>query len=182
MYTSVRSAVTVAVVAAGLVAATAAPAYAGIWTLQDGFESAPAATWWFEGSDDDGSFGTFAATNGIPHTGTRYATITRDRPGWTSVARMVHLTPAANHSASCGAQIWLQEKPGTKVNVEVIDPATWNYLAVRQVTLPAGYPWKAYSSGSWRPGPVDVVVRISVLSDGYARVKVDDLTVQCSYT
>jgi hypothetical protein len=99
------------------------------------------------------------------------------------VARTVHLTPAVNHRASCAAQVWLQEAPGTRVNVEVIDPANWTYLAVRQATLPAGYPWKAYGSGTWTPGPVDVIVRISLLSDGdYERVKVDDLTVQCSYT
>lgn len=162
--------------ATAAIVGVATPAYAGVWSNQDGFENSPASTWWIEGAGDFGGF------DGLPHTGNRYATIYTDDGGWSAVGRMVRLTPALSHRSSCGAQVWLQEKPGVRVNIEIIDPSDWTYIALRQVTMPAGYPWTAYSVGPWTPGPVDVVFRVSVLSDGgYARMKVDDLTVTCSY-
>jgi hypothetical protein len=177
-----RRFLTIAGVAGALLVGAATPAFASVWTLSDGFESNPAATWWFEASDQFGH-GDFGGFDGIPHTGSKYATIYRFDAGWASVARNVHLTPAQSHRASCGAQVWLQEAPGTRVNIEVINPSTWTYVAVNSVTLPSDNAWHAYGSGSWTPGPVDVVFRVSVISTGgFARVKVDDLTVQCSYT
>ncbi|MEV8514888.1 hypothetical protein [Dactylosporangium sp. NPDC051484] len=175
-----RNVVTVAGLVIGLVLGLSSPAFASLWALQDGFESNPAATWWFQSSGN--GFGNFDGTNGTPHTGSRYADVYRFDAGWASVGRNVHLTPAANHPSNCSAQIWLQQAPGTRVNFEIINPSTWTYISLNQITLPNDWQWHAYTSGSWKPGPVDVVVRVSAVSTGgFAGVKVDDLTVQCSY-
>jgi hypothetical protein len=171
----IRSGIVVATVATGLVAATAAPAQAGVWTFIDGFENNPEATWFFETPDN--GFGDFGGFDGTPHSGARYATVYRFVPGWSSVDRSLRL-PASFFSRQCTLQGFIQEWPGTLFNLEVIDPATWSYVALRQFTIP-DLNWHAYQL-SWTGGPRDVVLRFVVVSDhAFARIKVDDVAVVC---
>ncbi len=168
------------VLTGGLVSTMAAPSNAsGYWAVQDNFETNASSVWNFSSSGN--GFGDFGGYDGTAHSGTVYATIYRFTAGWSAVGRTVHLTPMQLHTATCQAQIYLQDWAGTQVNFEVINPSTWTYVALKPITI-ANSNWNAYQVGPWTGGPTDVYVRVAVGSTGgFARVKVDDLTVACTY-
>ena len=92
--------------------------------------------------------------------------------------RSVRITPA-RHNPTCSAAIYLQGPAGTQVNVEVIDPSTWNYLAVKTVTL-SGNGYADYGTPTWKSTIDPVVFRVSLLANGDSWVRADDLGVTCS--
>jgi hypothetical protein len=152
----------------------------GQWS--DGFESNPSATWSFSGEGD--SSGRFATA--APHSGSTYASISEWYPGWSSVGRSVRITPATVHTPKCGLSAWMATTAyRPRVNVEVIDPATWTYIALYQVTL-SGQGYKNYAVGSWRATKADVFLRFSVLANdpnapAFANAQIDDVVISCSY-
>ena len=176
-----RGVLAVLVTSAGLVAAIAAPAHADLWQLSDGFEGNPAATW--QVASYGVSAGGFETNAGTARSGSNNAWLTAETE-FASVGRSVYLRPAQLHKPTCGASIYLRPFPGADggnvtANVEVIDPSNWNYLALETVTLgSSGY--TQVSTPSWKPGPIDVYVRVSLIGvGGYSGLRIDDLTVQC---
>jgi hypothetical protein len=150
-----------------------------IWQNQDGFESSPSSTWNFDG-DGTGNGG-FDIGAGTARSGSNDAWMT-DQGGWVSVGRPVHLTPAQFHTAQCAAQIYVQPFGNTLVALDVIEPSSWTYIASQQATLNGGS-YTAVTVGPWSPGAVDVYIRLVLAGNtgGFAAVRVDDLTVQCTY-
>jgi hypothetical protein len=166
----------VAALATLFLAATGTAAHAKGWGLQDGFEDNPTATWTIESYGSSiGSFETNAAT---AHSGSNYVWLSAETD-FAAVGRPVHIPDMA--SASCDATVYIQTVSAGQVNFEIIDPATWSYLASNQVTLaPGGY--QQIWVGTFNPYPSDIYVRVSLLGSGnsnWSAVRVDDLQVSC---
>jgi len=177
-----RTVVAALVSAVLAVALGARPAFASLWQLTDSFDANPSATWSFFAAGSGG--GVFETGFGTARTGSTNAFLRADTE-FTSVGRTVHVTPKQVHSdANCSLSFQVSPvgPPSLSlVNVEVIDPGSWNYLAVQTVRISsAGY--RQVVSPNWTGGPVDVVARLSVLAGrGFVPVRVDDMIMQCAF-
>lgn len=160
-----------------VVVATAGTAHASLWQVQDSFD--PTSTWTFDRTAGDGGFDSNPGTARSPNNS---AWMTIQSNGWSGVRRNVHLRPVPFHSpVNCAAQIYVQPLGTAKLNFEVIKPSTWTYIALKTVTLSGGS-YQAVTTNSWRALDADVVVRVSLLyTGGFSAIRVDDLTVQCTY-
>jgi hypothetical protein len=170
------AAVTVTALTLGL---SASPALADLWQHSDGFEGNPAAVWTLAhaGTGD----GWFEIGAGTARTGSNNAFITATTD-WSSVGKQVRLTPRTVHQTTCGAGFQVNPIGIAMVNVEVINPVDWTYIALRTVRL-TGSGYRLVATPTWANGPVDVFVRISVLAGrGFGPVRVDDMVVQCAFT
>nr|WP_157553939.1 hypothetical protein [Herbidospora sakaeratensis] len=186
---SMRSALRVLVAAAVATALIpAAPASAGIWQLTEGFESPPAPRLRWTNSDPNvcgvPSWGGWALN---PRTGSGLASIAALDPGeWCWIARTIQLTPVTAHpGARCGLGVWATVTGrNTALNVEVIDPDTWTYIAFAALTPDGTRNYRQVSAG-WTARRTDVVVRFSIVnpagSGSVATSDLDDLVVQCAY-
>jgi hypothetical protein len=161
----------VVAISAGLVAVAAAPANAlSFWYFTENFENNPAATWWFENGPGD-----FTNTNGIAHSGTQYADITRWDEGWISVDRSLVLP--AGFFRNCTASAWFSGYGDSLlVRIEIINPVSWTYVALTGV-----YVWQQ-NSISWSGGANSVVFRATIINTGGGpvRAKVDDVGLACT--
>lgn len=159
----------------------ARPAFASLWQLSDGFEGDPSATWTFDLAGTGG--GVFEIGAGRARTGSNNAFLRADT-GYSAVGRTVHVTPKEVHDdASCflGFQVTPVGAAVTMVNVEVIDPSSWTYLALQTIRISSNG-WRLVSTPNWTGGPVNVFVRLSALAGrGFAPVRVDDMIVQCTF-
>jgi hypothetical protein len=174
---SVRVAAAILGTSAGVLALTGVPAQASLWQLQDGFDYQPAATWTIEHVGTSG--GGFDLNAGTARTAPNDAFLWAQTQ-FSSVGRSVTLRNNSTRT-SCAAGIYLQGFDGAKVNVEVIDPSTWTYVALNTVTI-SGSGYRQYTVGPWTGGPNTVYMRVSLLGTGaYNLIRIDDLTVQCSY-
>ncbi len=173
-----RAALFVLLVSLGIVAATGSPAQAAIWDHPDGFETNPAGTWELFHDKDGG--GGFDLSAGTARTGTNNAFLSV-RTGFSSVGKQVFLQPAQLHKPTCGAAVHVQALGGAKVLFEIIDPANWTWVTVKEVTLNGGG-YTRINTDSWKPGPAKVVVRVSLIGNGgFSAARVDDLTVRCQF-
>ncbi|NUR74609.1 MAG: hypothetical protein HOU81_27705 [Hamadaea sp.] len=172
-----------AALTAVLVLGNASPAHASIWQLSDGFEGSPVYRWSFDGEGDH--YGSFSNHPELAHSGNWYGYIDQFSTGWSSVGRSVHLTPAEVHQPSCAVKFWLARVTASPVvAIEVIDPATWTYIALYHVTGPGQSPdWQSFAVGPWRATQTDVFLRFTVGSTAGTLVatKIDDVVVSCSY-
>jgi hypothetical protein len=174
-----RTLLTITAATVALVLGTAGVAQAGgVWQLTDTFDSDPASRW---------SIGFVGAGSGNFSTsgGNTWGWVTKtDSDGWSEIGRTVHLTPAQLHQAECTASVSLRasvDGSTSAVNVEVIDPTSWTYVALRPVKV-TGSDFQAFAIGPWTPGPVDVYFRLALLGSGsYRYLGVDDVVVQCVY-
>jgi hypothetical protein len=173
----------VLVLAAVGIGTVAGPAHATTrvvwWTnTVDDFESNPASVWNFDGAGTDvGFFSTGAA---YAHSGTGSAWLFQFDPGFSSVGRPVYINTALVYPSGCLATFYLRSETSTVVNVEIIEPHTWTYIALNQVTTSPT--WTPYTVGPWGVHQLDVFVRVSALQSapgGVNIVSVDDLTVAC---
>lgn len=168
-----RAALTIAAVTTAVVIGAAGTAHANMWQLTDNFDSNPAATWKIGG---EGGFNTSPTTSAWLRKS--------DNSGWAEVGRTVHLTPAQFHRAECAASISLRASADgstSTVNIEVIDPSSWTYIALNKVSV-TGSNFQQFNVGPWTPGPVDVYFRVSLLAAGsYRYLGVDSLVVSCAY-
>jgi len=165
-------------VATALVVASAGVAHASLWAHQDGFELDPTTTWSIEHYGN--SNGGFDLGVGTARSGSNDAWLTA-QDQFSAVGKPVHLTPAEFHAATCSAQIYVKAVGPATLNVEVIEPASWTYIALNTVSLSGGG-YTAVGVGPWTPGPVDVYFRVSLLGNGgRSQVRVDDLQVSCAY-
>lgn len=66
------------------------------------------------------------------------------------------------------------------VNIEVINPSTWTYVALRTVSVSGS--WKNHTIGPWSNTPVEVFLCFAVTSTGdVEHANVDDVVVTCAY-
>lgn len=180
----------------GALAATAAgtalvlgtgTAQAGIWGEHDTFNDSPAYRWSPDGVGKRTA--SFPTSGNSPVSGGSYGLLTTTGPGWSSLGRKVHLSPAQYHASTCGASVSVRGSaviPTTaeQLNIEVIDPVTWRYIALSHATV-TGSGWVTASVGPWTPGPVDVFFRVSLAGASGATESryagLDDLVVTCTY-
>ncbi|MBM7075142.1 hypothetical protein [Micromonospora humida] len=173
--------ITAAAVMATTVALTVAvsPAQADLWQHTDGFESSPAAVWEFHRSG--AGSGAFELGAGKAHSGANNAILTTSAGGWSGVGKLLTVRPrTAGHNTTCGGGFFVQAVSGPAVlNVEVIDPASWTYLALRTVRI-TDTVWRRHDVASYANGPSQVFVRVSLLG-GSGPVRVDDMAFQCTF-
>ncbi|MEU3164029.1 hypothetical protein [Streptosporangium sp. NPDC006930] len=175
-------------VAATVVIAPAGPASAGIWQLTDSFELAtnPASRWSFTTSGTcTGPI--FSNSISAPRTGSGLAAMEAHKGGdWCALGRTITLTPVSAHpGARCTAGVWTQLwNASTSFNLEVIDPDTWNYIALKSVVQDWSEGWILHTV-SWTAQRTDVVLRFAVGKRHThvfsAHVELDDVVVQCAY-
>ncbi|HEY1017294.1 MAG TPA: hypothetical protein VGE07_31560 [Herpetosiphonaceae bacterium] len=151
----------------------------GEWTLIDSFETT--STWTFDGSSP--AAGTFMI--GVARTGTKNARLEITANTWKSVGRTVRITPAADQwtwpsDSKCRADFYFRSWTGNlTARIEVIDPATWTYLALSDTTVSqAGYTQVFGQSWNYRAKP-NVFVRATIHGPNAETAYVDDLTVTC---
>src|SRR3954451_9241306 len=118
-----------------LVVAVAAPAHATTLTiLTDDFEtSASRSNWQFWSTS--GGFGQFDFPSPA-HSGSVFGELMSpfyEAGGWTEMSRTLNRAWWAGNS--CNVSVWLASRDNATVNVEVIDPNTWNYMALKTVTV-----------------------------------------------
>lgn len=176
-----------AVIAAAIFMAgfSATSTRANVWQFQDGFEGhAPGQfpyTWWAVGSAGGGLQVPAQPARSAPLTCYMYA----NTGGWVSVRETVNLTPFfPGRILNTAVAVFARPISGlnAKVSVEVIDPSTWTYIALKTVTLKNSFTWQPVTTDLFVPYRQDVVVRVSVGSDaGLVQVDLDDITVQAQY-
>jgi len=103
---------------------------------------------------------------------------------WASLERLV---PGGGAGWICSASIWYM--PGgadfnghTRFNIEVIDPATFTYVALNPVDLavPHLLPFQKFTVGAWQSNLPQLLFRVSQLGgDATIYGYLEDLTVSC---
>jgi hypothetical protein len=175
-----RRALVVAALAAMTIVGSAVPAHAShTFTMTDNFETNPASGWVPHASATGG--GHFSNNAQWAHSGSRYA-YRWVETGYSSVRRTVHLpTVQTWGSAFCWASIWLRAVTATvNVNFEMIDPDTWTYIGLENVTLAPSAGWQQVFVGRVSVSEPDPVIRAALLGNGSVTdVRIDDLTVHC---
>jgi hypothetical protein len=163
----------IAAASIGLVFVTTTPAHAAIWISGDGFENNPAAVWWFE--NPGGGAGNFVNWTTGAHSGSWYAEIYRDTPGWNSIDRAVTLPVSLTKRCTASAYFFSSSPSG----MDVINASNWTYVATGVYHRTPGAGWERFSI-SWTGGPANVVLRFVVAStDRYAHLDIDETSVVC---
>ncbi|GAA1835601.1 hypothetical protein GCM10009682_62180 [Luedemannella flava] len=180
-----RSLVTVGLVSLGLVVATTTPAHAASWYFFDNFETNASSNWVKDGT---GTYsGIVTPTGGVNYSKGGYVAA-RFYNSFGSLGRSVYIAPRAGHPAiSCKATFSVRRDAlyGSlpKVNLEVIDPVTWDYVAFSS-TYVINTEFAAFSTSTWYGGPANVFIRVSVLGQNTTvsqAVYFDNAYVTCSY-
>lgn len=153
------------------------------WVLNDNLETNLTSTWQLGHAGSGG--GQFETAGFYSRSGSNdaYVYVTT---GFSSVGRTVILAPYfSGRTLYTIASIYLRPYgTNVKVNFEVIDPATWTYIALKTVTLANVHSYQLVTTDMFIPYRSDVYVRVSVLenSAGTVGVDVDDLMVQAETT
>lgn len=106
--------------------------------------------------------------------------------GWSSLRIFQNVPGAGDASPSdlCTASIYIKPAVNNSVtfNLEILKPYSYEYIALKQVTLLPGS-YKKVSVG-WRSGEDNVVVRFSLLSNYgyYKKARLDNYYVSCVYS
>ena len=169
-----KRAILVLGVTMALVAAVAAPAQAHWLVTTDGFEGT-GGSWTFQRSGTGSGFverNSPYAREGV-NNGALLATT-----GWSATGRSFYLSNGI--SIRCNAWIYVQT-PGATLNIEIIDPATWNYIALNTVTVPStGSGYTLVSVGPWLADIKLVHFRVALLANGGSSwVRLDSMGAQC---
>jgi hypothetical protein len=161
---------------------TPTAASASTRVLSETFETSSADSWVFDGNC--GFCGYVKSDLSGSHTGTRYAYITTLKFAgyFASVGKGVHLSWGAQHT--CTASLYLKSFGIT--NVEVIDPTTWRYVALKSLATGTGGVYQ-FQTLAWRGGPSDVYFRVSIVGNGDGpdngegpKAGVDDIAIDCA--
>lgn len=187
----VRIAATVILATTAVVGGVASPAYASSWYYADNMEikygtSLPDSRFFFE-ADNENEYGIFqnlAGTSIGTHSGTYAAKLNHlwDLGTWVSVGQTVTVGPKAlGHPTQCRFSAWVRANRTDRFNIEVIDPTTWTYIAVSQVTQPVANTWSQISTAQFNVPVNNVVLRVSFLPPAYtAAAYVDDFGLACT--
>lgn len=162
-----------------LVTAGAAPAYAvHTWGFADGFEAGQGA-WTQEGVS---GFAGVDQTPGLAHSGIRYGYLDAEQGGWGALGINLNVGIATNVSGVCTATVFIDPEFTRKLNLEVINPNNWTYIAVKTVTLGGSGVFYQAAGLTWTVFQTNVHFRISVLGDqpGFSGAHIDDVSIVCS--
>ncbi len=163
-----------------LLTVSSTPASASLFSvrvLSENFEGSSASTWTFDGAASCQFCGYVESDAIAAHSGTNSAFIETFAflGSFYSVGKLVHL-PATH---SCTARLYISHVG--PANIEVINPSSWTYVALR--SLPGTVVNYQLQSVSWSGGPSDVYFRVSTVSDSTQPdpwTNVDDITIDCS--
>jgi len=152
---------------------------APIRALTETFEGSSANTWTFNGAASCDFCGSVLSDSTVAHAGTKSAFIETFGflSSYFSVGKGVHLVFGANRS--CIARLYLKHVGAA--NIEVINPTSWTYVALK--SLPGTATSYQFQFLSWIGGPSDVYFRVSTVSDSVQPdpwAYVDDITIECS--
>jgi hypothetical protein len=146
--------------------------------LADGFENNPNSRWGFASSGTGIAFG-FLTDRGRQRSG-RVNAVLHATTGFVAVGRQVQIDPPGAVS-NCFGFIWVDPAAGTvTVNLEVIDPVTFQYISLNTVTFSndPGYTQLGFNGFRWRAEPV--LFRVALLGNGSpSSVYLDDMLVRC---
>lgn len=168
---------------AALVLALPGIAHADEWSGSDDFET-NSGGWSF--TDSGPGIGGFSSTN--PYSGSRSAFLHQPGEGWSSVGRQWYVKPVAQgYWTRCFVYFGVDPGPGaSRVNIEVINPNTFNYLALREWTVDSSQDYLSFWT-RWDAapsGPSTVLVRASLIGNSggpAASAWVDDFQYRCFY-
>jgi hypothetical protein len=166
------------------------PAYAARLTqLKDGFEP-PNDDWSFGG---DGASGGLFNNSSLARSGSWGSYIWTENFGeWGTMGRSVSITgwTSANRG-QCSTTFWVNSDSDyyASVNVEIIDPVTWTYIALKRTNVGNEQGWVPVSVTNWVPPRSTVFVRIAVgtgLDDVLLWPQeqfafIDDMTTSCIF-
>jgi len=167
---------------AAVVLLWAAPANAfTVFTMHDSFEANP-TNWTFQRSGTGD--GKISYDSRIAHTGSGFANISSMGSGaFSSVGLPVHLTPGATFCTLSAVFSPESFSPDghNYVNMEVINPTSWTYIALKTLDFRSISVWPAESL-TWIQSATDIYIRFSVLgsTDWRIRTWIDDVSVTCS--
>jgi hypothetical protein len=124
-----------------------------------------------------------------PRTGEHYAYLNEGAGAgtWASLERLI---PGAGAGWICSATIWViprgfDSTGHNRFNIEVIDPATFTYVALNPVDYrDTGrlVPYQRFTVGAWQSPLPQLLFRVSQLgSDRQMTTFLDDLTVTCTH-
>ena len=160
--------------------ATQRPAFAAIppfevlTNVEDGFES-NRNSWGFVGT------GQFYYNSGTAQTGYYSAQLKAPSAGtWAAVGRLVNV-----RAPTCKTNIFVKSASGQlSGNLEVIDPATWTYIALKPFTITSAQAgaWIPLTTGTWKvsAGRPPVYVRVAIgYVNGAETAYVDDMRTMC---
>lgn len=171
----------VAIVAATGTLVGGSAAHAEPVPLSDGFENNPSNRWRFTVTSTNGAFG-FLTDRGGQRSGRVNAALYGGTNGFVAVGRQVQIdSPGAN--SNCFGDIWVDPVAGSNVtvNLEVIDPVTFQYISpVNTVTFSnnPGYTQLSFNGFAWRAAAV--LFRVAVMGNGTdPGVYLDDMTLRC---
>src|SRR5688572_14371628 len=140
-------AVALALATIGGTALAVGTANAGISGFTDGFDDNPASRWSMERTSLGGTI-TF---------GSSHVTISaHQKTGFTAVKRTFPVPAVGRHTCAVSIQMRTMSSASIRVNVEVIDPATFGYLALNEATV-SGQTWREFNA-SWANRPVTEVL------------------------
>jgi hypothetical protein len=184
-----RIAATVLLATTVVVGGVAGPAYASDWGYVDNMEPLWGTTadqrYFFEADNENevGYFDDHQWSWGT-HSGATVAHLSNfwGLGTWIAVGKNTTVGPKAlGHTVRCRFSAWTYANRGDKFNIEVINPSTWNYIAVSHVTQPANAWTQMYTN--WFNVPVNnLVLRVSYLPPSYGGAGfVDDFTLSCTF-
>jgi hypothetical protein len=150
----------------------------------DNMDTYPMGPWFFEHNGYYGSGG-FEYNQGTWLSAYNNAWLAATN-GWSALGYHVSVPGPDDHSLSdlCTASIYIKPAVNDSVtfNLEVLNPYTYEYIALKQVTLlPGSY---KQVSVSWRSKRDTLVVRFSLLSNYgyYKKARLDNFYVNCVYS
>jgi hypothetical protein len=184
-----RLAVTIVLATTAIVGGVAAPAHAS-WVYTDNMEvrwgTAAQDRFFFE-ADDENEYGIFqdlSNTSVGNHSGVTAAKLNHfwEYGTWVSVGQTITVGPKAlGHPTQCRFSAWVNANRNDRYNIEVIDPSTWNYIAVRTVTQPVANTWSQISTAVFNVPVTNVTLRVSFLPPAFTEAAfVDDFTLTCT--
>jgi hypothetical protein len=185
-----RIAATVVLATTAVVGGVASPAQAA-WNYLDNMEvrwgTTPEQRFFFD-ADNENEYGFFedmTSWSQGAHSDTYAASLHHfwNLGTWVSVGQQVTVGPKAlGHPTQCRFSAWTYANSGERFNIEVIDPATWNYITVSTVTQPAGA-WSKFSTALFNVPSTFIVLRVSYLPPAHnAAGFVDDFSLACTST
>lgn len=164
-------------------------AQAGTWSFSDYMEISggvpPQSRFTFASDGGAGNFVSSVATPETPskaHSPTRYADLSSGGfyGTWSSVGRTVTISALVANRPVCRFSAYTYS--GSQYfNIEVIDPSTWTYVAVKKVRG-GNWTWGRMSTDTFIPSTARVFVRVSLLGPSYLALGfVDDFHISCTY-
>jgi len=177
------------VLSAAAIGAGASPASARTvtWTLSDGFENNPAATW--EVGSSGGGYGIiYSFDTGMARGGSGGVVLDQTGNGFTSVGKPIAPVVVAG-ATWCRGYVWAQRRVYATntltVNLEAINSSTWTYAGVSRYNLfgPGSGRWEQIFI-SFHPTTRNLYLRVSVIgTPGYVNVvNFDDIYLRCTTT